>query len=141
MKEVIEVLKGYRTLKAEIIALELDIEELHDEENLGPEAISYQERTGKTYKFSSSTENQAINLIDKVQKLENEKRKKQREIERIENALSILDENEKDVLEMKHLRGYKWDVITCRLDRSYQQCKRIESKAIRRISKMIVVAN
>lgn len=134
---VVERLKEYRKLKAEIRAIELDIEELKDIENIGTAPISFEERTGKTYKFNSYTENMAISLVDKIQCLEREIKIKERGIARIENALSILSENEREILEMKYIKGYKWDTITFKLDRSYQQCKRVEVEAIKKIAHLL----
>jgi DNA-directed RNA polymerase specialized sigma24 family protein len=131
---VIEKLKEYRKIKVEIRAIELDIEELQDDENIGTAPISYEERTGKTNKFNSYTENVAISLVDKIEKLQREKRAKERAVERIENALNILDNNEKEVLELKYIKGYRWNTVTFKLDRSYQQCKRIEKDALSRIN-------
>jgi DNA-directed RNA polymerase specialized sigma24 family protein len=130
---IVEKLKEYRNIKAEIRAIELDIEELQDEDNIGPSAISYEEKTGKTNRISSQTEYLAISIADKVAKLEREKRIKERDIVRIENVLSILGEKEREVIEMKYMKGYKWDTISFRIDRSYQQCWRIEKRALEKI--------
>lgn len=130
---IAEKLKDYRNIKAEIRAIELDIEELKDEDNIGPAPISYEEKTGKTNKFCSHTENVAISITDKINKLEREKRAKERELVRIENVLSILDDRERDVIEMKYFKGYKWDTISFKVDRSYQQCWRIAKSALSKI--------
>lgn len=134
MTYIINQLQRYKVLKAEVKNLELDIEELHEVENLGPGAISYEERTGVTNKITSMTENQAIAIADKHAQLEKEKRAKIRDIERIENALSILGEKERQVLELKHINNARWDTVTYKLDRSYSQCKAIEADALKKIA-------
>jgi DNA-directed RNA polymerase specialized sigma24 family protein len=130
---VIEKLQRYKVLKAEIKNIELDIEELHESENIGPGAISYEEKSGPTHKFSSQTENEAVNLADKTIRLEGLKRAKEREIERIDNALSILDDKQREVIELKHVRGCRWDTVTYKLDRSYSYCKQLENEALLKI--------
>lgn len=134
---VVERLKEYRKLKAEIRAIELDIEELKDNENIGPAPISYEERTGKTYKFNSITENVAVDLIEKIEKLERRKRMKDREICKIDNALNMLEHKEREIVELRYIKGFGWNVVISTLDRSYQQCKRVEKKALDKINSII----
>jgi DNA-directed RNA polymerase specialized sigma subunit len=133
MNLIVHRLKAYKKLKAEIKSIDLEIEELHDSSNIGPSGISYDEKTGATNKFSSQTENQAITLADKVTLLEREKRSKEREIEKIDNALSILSDKERQVLEIKYINGCRWDTVTYKLDISYQRCKQIEEDAVKKI--------
>lgn len=130
---IIQKLQRYRIVKAEIKDIELDLEELHESEDIGPSGISYEEKSGPTNKFSSQTENEAIRIADKSARLESLKRTKEREIERIDNALSILDEKERQVIELKHINGYRWDTVTYKLDRSYSYCKQLENEALIKI--------
>jgi DNA-directed RNA polymerase specialized sigma24 family protein len=134
MNHIIQALKRYKILKAEIKNIELDIEELHEAENIGPSGISYEERSTATNKFSSITENQAIIIADQSTYLDRDRRAKIREVERIDNALSILNEKEREVLELKHIKGYRWDNVTYKIDRSYAQCKSIETEALSKIA-------
>jgi DNA-directed RNA polymerase specialized sigma subunit len=62
----------------------------------------------------------------------------ERESARIDNALSVLDEDERTVLELRYIKGFKWYTVSYKLNRCYQQCKRIESKALKR---MILIYN
>jgi DNA-directed RNA polymerase specialized sigma subunit len=128
---LIKKLQRYKVLKAEIKDIELDLEELHEIENIGPSGISYEEKSGPTHRFNSQTENEAVNIADKSQRLENLKRAKEREIERIDNALSVLGDKEREVIELKHIKGCRWDTVTYKLDKSYPHCKRIEEEALK----------
>ncbi|SKA89591.1 hypothetical protein SAMN05428976_11334 [Clostridium sp. USBA 49] len=130
---IIQKLQRYRVLKAEIKNIELDLEELHEAENIGPSGINYDEKLSPTYKFNSMTENEAISIADKSQMLESLKRSKERELERIDNALSILDDKEREVIELKHIKGCRWDTVTYKLDRSYSYCKQLENEALVKI--------
>lgn len=129
----IQKLQRYKVLKAEIKDIELDLEELHESENIGASAIIYEEKSGPTHKFNSQTENEAINIADKTIRLESVKRAKEREIERIDNALSILNDKESEVIELKHIKGCRWDTVTYKLDRSYSCCKQLENDALIKI--------
>lgn len=134
-KTLIEKLSNYKILKAEIKDIELNIEELR--EDISVPAISYEERPSPTNKFNSAVENDAIRLAEKTTELEKEKRHKEREIERIDNALSVLDEKEKKILKLKHIENYKWDTVTYTMDRSYSNCKLIEANALSKISRFL----
>lgn len=138
MEYIRQMLKSYKQLKAEIKSLEIEIEELRDSDNLGPSAICYEEKTGMTNKFCSQTENEAIRLTEKITILERDKRQKERYIEKIDNALSVLNEKERQVLEIKHINGYRWDTVTYKLDISYPRCKQIEEAAIKKITPFLI---
>lgn len=134
----LEQLKEYRNILAEIRAIDLEIQELNDEDNIKGVSQCYEEKTGRTNKFNSIVENQAVNIQDKIMQLEYKKRCCERQIARIDNALSVLNEKEKRVLEMKYLKGLNWESITFSLDRTYQQCKKIEKQAIKTIEPLLV---
>jgi len=132
-KTLIARLKDYKILKAEIKNIELNIEELR--EDISVSGISYEERPAPTNKFNSAVENDAIRLAERTTELEKGKRRREREIERIDNALSILNEKEREVLILKHIKDYKWDTVTYTLDRCYSVCKDIEAEALRKIQR------
>jgi DNA-directed RNA polymerase specialized sigma24 family protein len=133
---LIDRLRNYKILKAEIKDIELKIEELREDISVAP--ICYEERPAPTNKFNSSVENDAIRLAEKTSELEKDKRHREREIERIDNALSILSEKERKVLRLKHVEGYNWDAITYTIDRSYVSCKNMESEALRKIQRFFI---
>jgi hypothetical protein len=136
MKEIINKLKNYKVLKAEIKAIEIDLQELNEDISVSP--IAYEERTGETHKISNPTESAAFDLMEKKSILELDKRIKERQVQRIDNALSVLTEKERMILENIYIKGLKWDAVTFTLDRTYPQCKKIEYEAIRKISRFLM---
>lgn len=135
MKNVIRRIKGYRELKADIIDIDLKLQELDDE--LGPSSIGYEERTGNTYKITSSVENQAEKLIEDKEKLLKIKTSKEREIARIDNAMTVLTEDEFDIIRTIHIEHEKWWKLEQKYNRSYRALKYIEEFAVKKMVKYL----
>lgn len=136
---IVQRLNNLKKLKAEIRNIELNVEELREAENIGLHSNGLSEKVGPTYKFNSVTENEAIDIINKVEELENLKRVKEREIERLENALNILGDIEKEIIQTRHIDNRRWDTVTYKLDRSYTTCKSIEVQAIKKLEEFLVL--
>ena len=134
IKHIKEMLKNYRKIKAEIIELELRIEELSH--NIHLESPSFTTE-GKSYNINDSTANKAINFIDKKEKLERLYKAKKRETLRIDNALNILTDHEKEVIELLYIKGYKISTVIYSMDRSYKTIKRIENTALYHLEKFL----
>ena len=64
----------------------------------------FEERTCNTYKITSSVENEVIAKEERVQKLNNQIRSLEIQIEKIENALSILTEQELKIIELQYFK-------------------------------------
>ena len=66
-KHIGDILRGYKGLKAQIVDIELQIEELESMENIGISGIDYsKDSLSPSFAFSSQTENQAISIADKT---------------------------------------------------------------------------
>lgn len=136
MKEIVKRIKVYKEIKADITYIDLKLQELEDE-MLGISGISYEEKTGPTYKISSTVESQAMKHLEAKERLLREKKAKIREIEKINNALSILKEEEKDVIITALIEGKKYAILEVRYDRSYSRVKQIESEALKKMKKYL----
>lgn len=106
-------------LKIEIENLKIDLEEIREYE--GIRGASDNEKAGSpTYAITSSVETEALNRIEKLAEREDHiKRKlayKERELQRIENALSVLTEGEKLLLELRYFKRYSVDRVCEILD-------------------------
>ncbi|MBC8579148.1 sigma-70 RNA polymerase sigma factor region 4 domain-containing protein [Zhenhengia yiwuensis] len=96
-------------LKIEIDNLKIDLEELMEYE--GIRGASDNEKAGSpTYAINSSVENEVVNrmekLADKEQAIIRKINSKERELKRIENALSILTEGERLLIEFWYFKRY-----------------------------------
>ena len=136
MNKVADRIKKYKELKADIVDIDIKIQEL-DEEMLGVGSIAYEERTGKTYKITSSTEQQAERHLEKKDKLLKLKTAKEREIARIDNALTILKEEEREIVETALIEQKKYSLLEIKYNRTYSRIKQIEGDAVRKMGKYL----
>ena len=96
--EVREKIKKYKELKADIVDINIRIAE-KERECIGISAMPQGERISPTYKITSSVESQAEKHMEEVEKLLHMRFIKENKIKRIDNALSILDEVQREVIE------------------------------------------
>lgn len=137
MRHIKNKLEKYTELKSELEDIDLKLKEL--ELNLGVNSIGQEESTGHTYKINRSTENQALNLIEKKDKLINARKFKELEIKRIENAINSLnsfkDKNILKVMEILIKENESYNYAITKLNMSYQNIKKKEYLALEYITK------
>lgn len=137
-KKTESILYNYSMLKAEINNLELELEELENEyEGIG--AMVYEERSGATNKISDSVANEIIFKEKEVYKLNKMKRSKEILLSKINNALDVLDDNERKVVHYRYLNGKRtWLQVgeILAIDSNYC-CNTLRVNIINKLSKMI----
>ena len=136
MKDTIKRIKRYKELKADIVDIDIRIQEL-EEEYLRVSAQPSGERTGKTYKITSSVEIQAEQHIKEKDKLLRKRASKKREIARIDNALTILKEEERDIVLTALIEQKKYGLLEIKYNRTYSRIKQIESEAVKKMEKYL----
>lgn len=104
------MLYNYKKIEVEIKNLELDIEELQNDYS-GVTGISYEERSAPTNKFNSSVENEVISREKKIRYSKALKRSKEIQIERIDNMLSILPDDEYNLIKLRYFKGLQFKEI------------------------------
>ena len=134
MKDTVKRIKKYKELKADIVDIDLKIQEL-EEDMIGISGQGTGERTGKTYKITSSVEQQAEKHIKEKDKLLRDRALKQREIARIDNALTVLKEDEKDIVVTALIEQKRYAILEIKYDRTYSRIKQIECEAVRKMEK------
>ena len=134
MKDTVKRIKKYKELKADIVDIDLKIQEL-EEDMIGISGQGTGERTGKTYKITSSVEQQAEKHIEEKDKLLRERALKEREIARIDNALTVLKEDEKDIVVTALIEQKRYAILEIKYDRTYSRIKQIEREAISKMEK------
>ena len=140
-KQIEEMLKIYPVIKAEIRNIEMDMLEV--ENNLGFKGESDDPKPSTpTYQFSSIVENEALSLSrDKLlSNLKEEKKKRQRKIDRIENAMSILSEIEEEIISLYYFKKSSVSSISHKIDRDNSQVYRKKKYAIRKMADIMNVS-
>lgn len=108
-KELRNRLKNYKKIKARAFELELQIKEL--EEGIGISAMIQTEKTSKTYKINKMVENQAIELAEKKENLKEIYNINKREVEHIENAMSVLTDKQRQAIELNIIQNRSIDNV------------------------------
>ena len=135
-KRVEAMLYNYEKTKAEIKILLRELEILeNDYRCIG--AISYDEKTQATNKFSSTVENEVINKTKEVYKLKNEIRLKEIEIKNIDDALSILDEREIYIIKEYYINNRLLKVIADEIHVNENYASELKHKIINKLTSMI----
>ncbi|MFR6019224.1 MAG: hypothetical protein ACLUG9_16905 [Paraclostridium sordellii] len=122
LKKVELRLQNYKFLEMQINNIELDIKK-EKMEYRGCGAINYYERTGTTNNISRTVENEVIAKEKKIEKLMQYKSDKEIEKQKIENALSCLDEFEISFFELLYCSKFKTTIpsvaLKLHIDRSH----------------------
>lgn len=135
------MLGAYTQLSSEIKNLELDIEELeHNYRGVG--SIGYEERTGQTYKFNSSVENEVTSRDGKLKHLKDLKRSKEIKVEKVKNALEILNDKEMKIIELKYFseRKKSWTNVSRKMDMCEAWCRTLKDRAIKKMVPIIFIS-
>lgn len=140
-REVEDILNNYTTLKSEIKNLNLEIEELQNDYE-GCKAIDYGEKSSPTYKFNSNVENEVIAKDKKIKRLERLKRYREIHIEKIDNAMAILKEDEFNVITYRFFDDHKksWTTVSRKMDRCEAWCKELKERAINKMIPLIFIS-
>ena len=136
MNGVIAKVRKYREILADIKELELEKEEI-EEEIIGISAAPQREKTSSTNKFSSTVENQVITLDKKTRDIDTLIAKKKREIKRIDNAMTILKENEREIIQTVHIDHRNYYIVQDKLRITYPRVKQIEKQAAQKMAKYL----
>ena len=135
MNQIKERLKNYKFLKAKKRELEFRLQELAY--SIGPSSLTYEDKGGATNKISSATERQAIKLVEAEEELKKLIEEHGIEIERIENALDMLNERERQAIVLKFIEGYEMATVCYKLDRGITTVKFYIKSGLRKMENLL----
>ncbi len=136
MKKVKDKIKKYKSIKADITNIDIRLQEI-EEELLGVTSMENGERTSKTYKIVSGVEVQADKYMNEKEKLLKEKVVLLRELRRIDNAMSVLDEIEKGIIEILIIFNRSCELALMKYNLSYSRVKQLQAEAIKKMGKYL----
>lgn len=129
-KKIETMLYNFNQTKAEIKNIKLDIELLENEYDDGI-GVNYVEKTGKTNKITSTVENMIIRKEAQINRLNYAIKVKEAKIKKIENALEILTDRERSIIEMRYFQKESNRNISAKLYITEEYVSAIKSKAIK----------
>ncbi|MCT4593580.1 MAG: hypothetical protein N4A57_04820 [Anaeromicrobium sp.] len=131
------LLKMYLPLKKSVDLMIEDIKLLEDERG-SISGIDYKnDRLSKTYKINSIVENEAIHRIDRINLLNEKIDLANHNIEKTEEALKVLEDKEKDLIEAKYMKSntLSWEDVSDLVGYSVDYCKgKLRTSAVEKIA-------
>lgn len=131
-------LYNYMKMKAEIVSIQLDIEEIEDNYS-GCKGITSGEKTSITNSISNPIEAEVIKREREKEEKIRELRSKERAIKKIDNALTTLDKEEVDLINKRYFRtkSLTWRTIGELLNLSEDRCKQMRVEIIGKIKDLV----
>lgn len=140
LKKIEKILKNIKEYEAKINDIDLEIAELKDLQSISIKGINY-DNLIRTNSLFSKTEMQVIKdlKIDQtISVLEYQKRHIERFLSKIKNALDSLEEQEKEIIQLKYFENELWRSITFKVNLEERQCRGIKRNALEKIASLIM---
>lgn len=129
-------LYNYKTMKAEIKNIDLEIEQM---EYVGCAGISYEEKSAPTNSFNSSVENEIINRERRIAILNQSRREILIKINKIDNALETLEPRDLDIIKLRYFDKLNNRIIAIRLELTEEWICTLKAIVINKLSTLINV--
>ena len=131
-------LENYEFLVSEVKNLIISIEEV-EEDYKGCGAMKYDGGVGSAGKFNSVVENEVINKDEKIKELRKVLVNKKKMLDRINNALNVLKDRERSIIEFRYIKGMNWEQTGQKVDLTAGYCRVLGTKIIDKMAKIIYV--
>lgn len=132
IRESVEWLKNYKTLKSSINTIESELKDLEIElKQMGYKPIDYSGMPHGNYKIPDDEICNRIVLRDK--KADALKKTKEK-VEKLDMVLSKLDSEERDIIKLKFIDGLSYEEMASKLNLSYASITRKKSEGLRKLS-------
>lgn len=141
MKKLEKTLKGLKKFSARIKQIDIEIAELKDLKEVSLRGINYSKLV-QTNSMFSKTEFDAIRSLeieDTIVVLEFQKRRIERFLEKLDNALETLDETERRIIQMKLFEKKMWKSITFEVNLEERQCYEIKKRALIKLLNIVKI--
>ncbi|MDS6234849.1 transcriptional regulator [Clostridioides difficile] len=131
-------LYSYNRLKAEINYLNLEIKK-KENSYLECKSIGYSEKTSQTYNISSSVENEVLRKEKEIEKIRREIESKEILIEKIDNVMSLLNEEETVLVQHRYFskKNNSWGYIADSIGFSATRCKQMRIEIINKVKDLL----
>ncbi|OPJ58667.1 sigma-70 family RNA polymerase sigma factor [Clostridium chromiireducens] len=136
MSSTLDRVRKYKETLADIHEIDLRVEEL-EEELEAINRMNKEDKMEENLKNISKVEQQQEELIGNKEKLYREQASKKRELKRIENAMTILTEDERKVIQIVYIQHRKYYVVQDKLHLSYPRVKQLEKQAATKMEKYL----
>ncbi|MDF2884651.1 MAG: hypothetical protein K0R54_5220 [Clostridiaceae bacterium] len=130
------LLYNYKNTLVEIKNINLEIESLKLDYT-GCSGISYEEKSAPTNKFNSAIENEVISKEKRIEQLEVIKKNKLIIVNKIDNALEILDARLLEIIKLRYFEKRSNRYIAEKLNLTEEWISKLKSDTINQLSDLI----
>ncbi|MCH4891197.1 hypothetical protein EZV73_26700 [Acidaminobacter sp. JC074] len=131
-ESIISTLKCYNLLLAHIEELKKQLGEVFM--NDGVTAIDYAGDGIKTGNINKLVENTALKNIDDVEELKAKLDVAKSKLNRLDSAIGSLDMNERQVIILGYLKGYRWQEVANEMSYTDRMIRNLKKSAISKLS-------
>lgn len=115
-KDVEGMLYAYKREKADAFDIGLEIEELKESiQGITGKGNNEIMQSSPTNKTSDPVAEEILRKEEEIERLLSIKRKKERYVSKIDNMLTILNDEDKSFIDLKYIQGKKGKIIECAL--------------------------
>ena len=133
------LLYNYKKLKAEVKNIEIEIEEIKNT-YIGANAIdTSKENTGETYNITSTVENEVLDKELRIEYLESIKSSKENQIKKVDNALEILTEEDRKLIELRYFERIPNYKVAQRFNITGEGCSARKRRIIEDIKDILIL--
>lgn len=132
-KIIEEMLFNYKINKTKIKNMLLECEEYDF-----IQAVTYQEKVQTSGGFKSSVEDAVMRLDEKKKMLLADIKKKESEIQKIDNAIEALNERERILIEKYYIEGIPIKIIAINLGLDQTYVSALKGKILKKLSNLII---
>lgn len=123
-KDIENMLYRYNTLKAEIVDIGLDILSIQQGYTGIAGASDNEKPSTPTNAYNSSVENEVISKVTNIDKLEKVKGMKEIQVKRIDNMLTTIRDDEREIVDLKYFKRTRIKMIAYKLNVSEETIKK-----------------
>lgn len=135
MSNIKNRLRAYKEVKAKANEYQIQIKEL--DEYISCSGVSYEFKGGHTNSINSTTQDTALKLIEDKAILTSVYKTQLREVERLDNALEMLSEKERQAITLRYIEIYPLPYVCVEIDRSETTTKRFIRTGLEKMEKLL----
>lgn len=132
------LLYNYKKLKAEIKNIELEIENIKNT-YVGASAIDPEQISNNTNKITSLVENEVLEKERKIERLELIKSKKENQVKKVDNALEILTEDDRKLIELRYFEKMPNWKVAQRFNMTEEGCSARKRRIVESIKDILIL--
>ena len=135
IKDVRKILNDYPVIKLRIDDINLRILELESGEIV--RSCGFDEKFSSN--VSNTVENHVLDSTEKIEDLLSQKGKQEYFLKRIDNAILLLSEDEKELVKLRYFTMYNtWKDVAEKMNYEIATCKKKDNKILQKLSKILI---